>query len=87
MAASYSYQSPFDQARKRPVQLIAGLFVGILSTMLTIGYFWFFAPIFPLFLCGITMAFKRTTAFSVGAFAAFFGVFVFVAVLAVLYFV
>jgi hypothetical protein len=38
-------------------------------------------------LCGLTMAFRRTTAFSVGAFAAFFGVFIFVALFAVLYFV
>lgn len=87
MSASSSYQSPFDYARKRPGQLLAGLFSGLVSTILTFGYFWFFAPILPLFLCGFTMAFERTQAFSVGAFAAFFGVFTFVALLAVLYYV
>lgn len=78
---------PFDRARERPVQLVVGLFVGVMSTMLTFGFLWFFAPIFPLMLCGLTMAFRRTTAFSVGAFAAFFGVFIFVALFAVLYYV
>ncbi|OMC48395.1 hypothetical protein A5744_05225 [Mycobacterium sp. IS-1264] len=78
---------PFDRARERPVQLVAGLFVGVMSTMLTFGFLWFFAPIFPLMLCGLTMAFRRTSAFSVGAFAAFFGVFIFVALFAVLYYV
>lgn len=33
------------------------------------------------------MAFRRTTAFSVGAFAAFFGVFTFVALFAILWWV
>ncbi|KLO26666.1 hypothetical protein [Mycobacterium haemophilum] len=80
-------EGPFDYARKRPVQLLAGLFVGVLSTLLTFGYLWFFAPICPLMLCGVTMAFQRTTAFSMGAYAAFFGVFVFVALLGVLYWV
>lgn len=84
---SSGYISPFDQARKRPVQLLAGLFAGVMSTMLTFGFLWFFAPVFPLLLCGLTMAFRRTTAFSVGAFAAFFGVFIFVALFAVLYYV
>lgn len=84
---SSGYVGPFDLARKRPAQLVAGLFVGVMSTMLTFGYLWFFAPVFPLFLCGLTMAFRRTTAFSVGAFAAFFGVFIFVALFAVLYYV
>lgn len=76
---------PFDYARERPVQLVSGLFAGVMSTMLTFGYLWFFAPIFPLILCGITMAFRRTTAFSVGVFAAFFGVFTFDALFAILY--
>lgn len=84
---SSGYVGPFDQARQRPVQLVAGLFVGVMSTMLTFGFLWFFAPIFPLILCGSTMAFRRTTAFSVGAFAAFFGVSIFVGLFAVLYFV
>ncbi|KZS69261.1 MAG: hypothetical protein K2X56_04625 [Mycobacterium pseudokansasii] len=87
MTASSGYESPFDYARNRPVPLLAGMFVGILSTLLTFGFFWFFAPIFPLFLCGLTMAFKRTKAFSVGAFAAFFGVFTFVGLFAILYFI
>lgn len=80
-------EGPFAYARQRPVPLLAGMFVGVLSTMLTFGYLWFLAPILPLMLCGATMAFRRTTAFSVGAFAAFFGVFTFVALFAVLYFV
>lgn len=80
-------EGPFDHARRRPVQLLAGLFAGVLSTLLTFGYLWFFAPIFPLMLCGVTMAFRRTTAFSMGAYAAFFGVFIFIALLAVLYWV
>jgi uncharacterized membrane protein YfcA len=80
-------EGPFAYARKRPVQLLAGLFVGVLSTILTFGFLWFFAPVLPLVLCGATMAFRRTTAFSMGAFAAFFGVFTFVALFAILYFV
>ncbi|WP_083667225.1 hypothetical protein [Mycobacterium sp. SP-6446] len=84
---SSDYIGPFDRARERPVQLVAGLFVGVMSTMLTFGFLWFFAPIFPLMLCGLTMAFRRTSAFSVGAFAAFFGVFIFVALFAVLYYI
>jgi uncharacterized membrane protein YfcA len=80
-------EGPFGYARQRPVQLVAGLFVGVLSTILTFGFLWFFAPVLPLVLCGATMAFRRTTAFSMGAFAAFFGVFTFVALFAILYFV
>ncbi|ORV56722.1 hypothetical protein AWC06_00390 [Mycobacterium fragae] len=80
-------EGPFAYARQRPVQLLAGLFTGVLSTVLTFGYLWFFAPILPLMLCGATMAFRRTTAFSMGAFAAFFGVFSFVALFAILYWI
>jgi hypothetical protein len=83
--ASSDDEGPFQYARQRPVQLVAGLFTGVISTLLTFGYLWFFAPIFPLILCGATMAFRRTTAFSVGAFAAFFGVFTFDALFAILY--
>jgi hypothetical protein len=83
--ASSADDGPFEYARQRPVQLIAGLFGGIMSTLLTFGYLWFFAPVFPLILCGATMAFRRTTAFSVGAFAAFFGVFTFDALFTILY--
>lgn len=87
MNSSASYESPFDYARKRPVELLAGLFTGTLSTLFTFGFLWFFAPVFPLIICEATIVFRRTTAFSMGAFAAFFGVFTFVALFSVLYWI
>ncbi|WAJ42974.1 hypothetical protein OK015_17150 [Mycobacterium sp. Aquia_216] len=83
--ASATADGPFEYARQRPVQLVAGLFTGIMSTLLTFGYLWFFAPISPLMLCGATMAFRRTTAFSVGRLHGFFGVFTFDALFTILY--
>jgi uncharacterized membrane protein YhaH (DUF805 family) len=74
----------FKLAQDHPKQLLGGLFAGIMSTLLTFGVFWFFAPILPLMLCGITMMFRRTRAFSVGALAAFVGVVAFVGLFAIL---
>ena len=49
MAPSADDTGPF---RLRPSSVrsnsSAGLFAGVMSTMLTFGYLWFFAPIFPL---------------------------------------
>jgi hypothetical protein len=74
----------FEYAQHHPLQLLAGLFAGVMSTLLTFGLFWFFAPVLPLILCGITMKFHRTRAFSVGALAAFTGVIAFVGLFAML---
>ncbi|OBA64087.1 hypothetical protein A5647_03225 [Mycobacterium sp. 1100029.7] len=74
----------FKLAQEHPKQLLGGLFAGVMSTLLTLGVFWFFAPILPLMLCGITMMFRRTRAFSVGALAAFAGVIAFVGLFAIL---
>ncbi|CDO89181.1 hypothetical protein BN973_03553 [Mycobacterium triplex] len=68
----------FACAQKHPIQLLAGLFTGVMSTLLTFGWLWIFAPILPLILWGITIRFRRTKAFSVGALAAFAGVVTFV---------
>ncbi|ORW75131.1 hypothetical protein AWC25_14675 [Mycobacterium sherrisii] len=63
---------------------MAGLFAGFISTLLTLGVFWIFAPILPLALWGITRNFRRTNAFSVGALAAFAGIIAFVGLFAIL---
>jgi hypothetical protein len=74
----------FEYAQNHPIQLLAGLFAGVMSTLLTFGWLWFFAPILPLMLYGSTMMFRRTKAFSVGALAAFAGVLTFVGLSAIL---
>jgi hypothetical protein len=74
----------FKNAQNHPIQLLSGLFAGFMSTLLTFGYLWFFAPILPLMLCGFTMLFRRTKAFSVGALAAFAGVVAFAGSAAIL---
>ncbi|GLE52417.1 hypothetical protein ATCCBAA256_19850 [Mycobacterium montefiorense] len=74
----------FKYAQNHPIQLLTGLFTGVMSTLLTFGLFWFFAPVLPLALCGITMLFRRTKAFSIGALAAFAGVVAFVGSFAIL---
>ncbi|ORV55908.1 hypothetical protein AWC05_12100 [Mycobacterium florentinum] len=82
--ASSERSDLFKNAQNHPTQLLFGLFAGFMSTLLTFGFLWFFAPILPLMLCGITMFFRRTKAFSVGALAAFAGVVAFVGSAAIL---
>lgn len=67
------HKRSFATARTRPAQLLAGLFCGVSSIIFAFGYLVIFAPIFPLFLCALTVGCKRTNAFAVGAFAAFCG--------------
>ncbi|ORJ64814.1 hypothetical protein [Mycobacterium simiae] len=74
----------FEYAQNHPRQLVAGLFAGFMSTLLTFGVLWFFAPILPLVLWGITRKFRRTKAFSVGVLAAFAGIIAFVGLFAIL---
>lgn len=74
----------FEYAQDHPLQLLVGLFTGVISTLLTFGFFWFFAPALPLVLWAITMKFRSTKAFSVGALAAFAGVIAFVGLFAIL---
>lgn len=74
----------FEYAQDHPLQLLAGLFSGVMSTILTFGFFWFFAPVLPLLLWLITMKFRPTKAFSVGTLAAFAGVIAFVGLFAIL---
>jgi uncharacterized membrane protein YhaH (DUF805 family) len=68
----------FEYAQNHPIQLLAGLFAGVMSTLLTFGW------LLPLMLCRITMTFRRTKAFSVGALAAFTGVVAFIGLFAIL---
>lgn len=42
----------FACAQKHPSQLLAGRFTGVMSTLLTFGWLWIFAPILPLILQG-----------------------------------
>ena len=73
---------PFEVARRKPVALLAGLVVGVLSAVVMLGVLWILVPVAPVLLCVATVFSRRTQAFSMGALAAALGVWTFLLLLA-----
>jgi hypothetical protein len=75
-------ESPPALEEQHPVALLAGLFVGFSSVILTFGYFWPFAPLFPAAVAGVAavLPFKSHWHVARGAFYACLGVIAFEAV-------
>ncbi|GAY14235.1 hypothetical protein [Mycobacterium sp. shizuoka-1] len=67
---------------QHPVALLIGLFLGFTSVVLTLGYLWPFAPLFPAVVAGAAAVLPFTNHGHVarGAFYAFLGVAAFEAV-------
>ena len=66
-------------AEQRPVALLAGLFAGFASIILTLGYLWPVAPLFPAVVAAIAfvLPFKNHRQVARGAAYACLGVLVF----------
>jgi len=66
-------------AEQRPVALLAGLFAGFASIILTLGYLWPVAPLFPAMLAAIAfvLPFKNHGLVARGAAYACLGILVF----------
>lgn len=75
---------PDDSAleQQHPVALLTGLFLGFTSVLLTLGFLWPFAPLFPAVVAGAAavLPFKSHQHVARGAFYACLGVVVFEAV-------
>jgi hypothetical protein len=71
--------APEDQ---HPIALLAGLFIGFASVILTFGFLWPVAPLFPAVIAGLAavLPFKNHWHFARGAFYACLGVVAFEAV-------
>lgn len=71
---------------QRPVALLAGLFVGFTSVLLTLGYLWPFAPLFPALVAGtaVVLPFKNGRQIARGAMHACLGVAAFEAIFVVI---
>lgn len=67
---------------QHPVALLAGLFIGFASVLLTLGYLWPLAPLFPAVIAGLAavLPFKSHSHVARGAFYACLGVVAFEAV-------
>jgi hypothetical protein len=74
---------------QRPAVLLTGFFVGFASVCLTMGVFWPFAPLFPLFVAGVAalVPVKGHFEFAKGALIAMLGVIAFEILFVVLMFV
>lgn len=75
----------FDGARRSRTPILTGLAVGTICTFLAGIYFWFYAPLLPLVIGGITVPFRRTQAFGLGVLAAACGSVAFLVTLLVLF--
>lgn len=75
--------SPSTRDEQHPVALLAGLFVGFSSVILTFGFLWPFAPLLPAVVAGgaAVLPFKNHWHVARGAFYACLGVVAFEAVL------
>ncbi|MBB3748074.1 hypothetical protein FHT44_000535 [Mycolicibacterium sp. BK634] len=67
---------------QHPVALLTGLFLGFASILLTLGYLWPLAPLFPAVIAGLAavLPFKNHSYVARGAFYACLGVVAFEAV-------
>lgn len=76
--------APDDSAleQQHPVALLTGLFLGFTSVLLTLGFLWPFAPLFPAVVAGAAAVLPFTNHWHVarGAFYACLGVVAFEAV-------
>ncbi|EHB55749.1 hypothetical protein MycrhDRAFT_2943 [Mycolicibacterium rhodesiae JS60] len=72
--------SPLEE--QHPIALLAGLFLGFASVLLTFGYLWPVAPLFPAVVAGLAavIPFKSHSHVARGAIYACLGVVVFEAV-------
>ncbi|AQT78404.1 hypothetical protein B1R94_02860 [Mycolicibacterium litorale] len=63
-------------ADQQPIPLLAGMFVGFASVLLTFGFLWPFAPLFPAVVAAIAwiIPVKNHTAVARGAFYSCLGV-------------
>ena len=72
-------------ARKNPAGILIGMAVGMACTFIAGVAVWFYAPLVPLLLGGVTVLFPRLRAFGLGVLASACGSVVFLATLAVLF--
>jgi hypothetical protein len=74
--------NPADLEEQHPTALLIGLFVGFTSVLLTLGFLWPFAPLFPAVVAAVAsvLPFKSHRHVARGAFYACLGVVAFEAV-------
>lgn len=75
----------FEWETRKPAWILTGLIAGLAITFFAGIAVWFYAPLLPLLVGGVTVLFKRTRAFGLGMLATACGSVVFLATLAVLF--